>query len=86
MIRKQLTVTNPRGIHARPSSAIAMAAAEFSSSVTLTAGNRTADARNVLEVMMLAAAHNDVVTLTATGPDEQRAVEAVVDAFNSRFE
>jgi phosphocarrier protein HPr len=79
-------VTNPRGIHARPSAAIAQTAARFKADITLRTDTGQADARSVLQVMMLAAAHMDTVTVTADGPDERDAATAIEQAIGSRFD
>jgi phosphocarrier protein HPr len=65
-------------LHARPAGALAVAAAQFSSAVSLTVGKSTVDARSVLGVMGLGATSGQVVTVSADGPDAEEAVAAVL--------
>jgi phosphocarrier protein HPr len=65
-------------LHARPAGALAIAAAKFSSAVSLTVGANRADAKSVLGVMGLGATSGQQVTVTADGPDAHEAVETIV--------
>ena len=65
-------------LHARPAGALAVAAARFSSAVSLSVGTSHADAKSVLGVMGLGATCGQHVTVTAEGPDAQDAVAAVI--------
>ena len=65
-------------LHARPAGQLAVAAAKFGSDVSLTVGDRTANAKSVLAVMGLGATSGQQVTAAATGPDAEPAVAAVV--------
>ena len=65
-------------LHARPAGALAVAAAKFAADVSLTVGDKTVNAKSVLAVMGLGATSGQQVTATATGPDAEPAVAAVV--------
>lgn len=65
------------GIHARPAARIAEMAKGFDAEVTVSALNRHSSARSPVGVMALAVRHGDVLTLTASGADAERAVEAL---------
>jgi hypothetical protein len=43
------------------------------------------DGKSIMGILLLAAARGTVITLTATGPDEQAAVEALVQLVQSGF-
>ena len=81
------TITLGGDLHARPAGQLAVAAAQFSSSVQLTvtggagaggAGGRQADAKSVLAVMQLGASSGQQVTVRASGPDAAKAVETLI--------
>ena len=55
-----------------------MAAARFSSAVSLTVGTSRADAKSVLGVMGLGATSGQHITVAAEGPDAEEAVAAIV--------
>jgi phosphotransferase system HPr (HPr) family protein len=73
---QEITLTGD--LHARPAGALAVAAARFSSAVSLTVGASSADAKSVLGVMGLGATNGQQVLVTAEGPDAQEAVAAIV--------
>jgi phosphocarrier protein HPr len=71
-------VTLTGDLHARPAGALAVAAARFSSAVSLTVGTSRADAKSVLGVMGLGATSGQQVLVAADGPDAPEAVAAIV--------
>jgi phosphocarrier protein HPr len=74
----EASVTLAGDLHARPAGALAVAAAKFASSVELTVGTSRADAKSVLAVMGLGASSGQQVTVRATGPDAQAAVDRMI--------
>lgn len=85
MTEKNVTVTNPLGVHARPSAMIVQTASKFKSDVSLIKDGNLVNAKSMLGVMTLAAEMGSVVTVRADGPDEDKAVEALVKVFEMRF-
>jgi phosphotransferase system HPr (HPr) family protein len=71
-------ITLTGDLHARPAGALAVAAARFSSAVSLSVGTSQADAKSVLGVMGLGATSGQHVTVTAEGPDAEDAVAAII--------
>jgi len=71
-------ITLAGDLHARPAGALALAAGQFAAAVSLTVGDRSADAKSVLAVMGLGATSGQHVTATADGPDAEAAVAAVI--------
>jgi len=83
---REIPLTNPHGLHARASARVVHLASRFRSSVSLVVGGRRASARNIVGVMMLAAAMGSTVRLEVEGPDEDAAVSALVDLFGDGLE
>jgi phosphotransferase system HPr (HPr) family protein len=73
---QEITLTGD--LHARPAGALAIAAAQFSSAVSLTVGSSSIDAKSVLGIMRLGAASGQRVIVSAEGPDAPQAVAAIV--------
>jgi phosphotransferase system HPr (HPr) family protein len=71
-------ITLDGDLHARPAGRLAVAAAKFTADVSLTVGEKTANAKSVLAVMGLGATTGQLVTATAAGPDAEQAVAAVI--------
>jgi phosphocarrier protein len=82
---RTVTVTHQPGLHARPCLAIVKAVRAFRSKITLRHRSRVANAGEILEVMSLGVPTGDEVTLTATGPDAEEAIEALVRLFETNF-
>jgi phosphocarrier protein HPr len=76
---QEITLTGD--LHARPAGALAVAAARFAATVSLTVGGSYADAKSVLSVMGLGATSGQQVTVAAEGPDAQQAVAAIVSVL-----
>jgi phosphocarrier protein len=85
MKKKELTVTNALGIHARPASMIVKAASQFSSTITIQKDDVSTDAKSIMGVMMLAAAKDAKIVVTADGKDEDEAIEALASLFARNF-
>jgi len=71
-------ITLTGDLHARPAGALAVAAAKFSSAVSLSVGTSRADAKSVLGVMGLGATSGQHITVTAEGPDAEEAVTTIL--------
>ncbi len=73
-------VTDPEGIHARPAGILVKQAAGYTSSVKITKGDKTADAKRIFGVMGLGVKTGEEVTITVEGDDEDKAF-AELEAF-----
>jgi phosphocarrier protein len=80
-----VTVVNQLGLHARAAARFVHLATRFTSQIRVAHGTRNMDGKSIMGILLLAAARGTVITLTATGPDEQDAVEALVQLVQSGF-
>lgn len=64
---------------------IVQTASKFRSEVSLIKDGNLVNAKSMLGVMTLAAEMGSVVTIRADGPDEEKAVDALVRVFEMRF-
>lgn len=88
MYEKQIKVTNPTGIHARPASQLVTKANNFKSAITM---QRVGDDSkyNVKSIVMLLAmglAQGEEAVLSANGEDEVAAVEELTAFIESLTE
>ena len=74
------TITDEMGIHARPAGILVKQAAGYQSTVKITKGEKTADAKRIFGVMGLGVKTGEEVTITVEGADEDTAV-AELEAF-----
>ena len=77
MISKQVVVRCESGLHNRQATYFVQKANEFVSSIWLESGNRKMNAKSLLGIMSLGIVTGATVTLTATGNDEQEALDAL---------
>ncbi|MEM6453825.1 MAG: HPr family phosphocarrier protein [Acidobacteriota bacterium] len=85
MIRRDVDIVNRLGLHARAAAKLVQVASGFQADVILEKDGQEADAKSILNVLLLAAAQGSRVGVTCDGDDEQQALEAVVDLIDSRF-
>ena len=67
------TVKAPVGMHARHAGLLVQEARKYSSAVTMSKGDRTADARGILGLMGLGVKQGDLIRITVEGEDEDLA-------------
>ena len=79
-------VNTPEGLHLRRCAAIAELVGNYQAGVTLQKGDHSEDAASVLGLMLLAATQGTPLTVSATGPQAELAVRAVVDLFEDPSE
>ncbi len=84
-IIRKVTVVNKLGLHARASAELVKLAGQYSSSVELAYDNQSADGKNIMGIMMLAATCGSQITITAEGEDADLALSAIVTVFSNRF-
>ena len=76
----EYTITDELGIHARPAGLLVKKAGEFASTVTIDNGQKKADAKTLISLMMLAVKKGQTVKFIIEGADEDKAA-AVLEAF-----
>ncbi|MDH5377444.1 MAG: HPr family phosphocarrier protein [Gammaproteobacteria bacterium] len=86
MIRKQITIINKLGLHARAAAKLVTCASGFTSTVKLCRGNREVNGKSIMGVMMLAASQGTELELIIEGEDEQQADNAICELINNYFE
>ena len=78
MVKKEMTITNNIGLHARPATFFIQKANSFKSSIWIEKDDRKVNAKSLLGVLSMGLAKGMVVTLIADGQDENAALEALV--------
>jgi phosphocarrier protein HPr len=85
MIQQEVIVCNPLGLHARPAALIVQMSSKYSSEIWLEKDGVSANAKSIMSVMMLGAAYKASIVIRADGPQEQEAIAALVQLFDSKF-
>jgi phosphocarrier protein len=77
MINKEVEVRCESGLHNRQATYFVQKANEFNCSIWVESENRKMNAKSLLGIMSLGIITGAVVTLSATGPDAQNAIDAL---------
>ena len=77
-LRRNVRITNPSGLHARPAAQVVAKLQPLTAEITIAVNGRRADARSITAVLGLGAAVGDELTITARGGDAQAALDAVL--------
>jgi len=85
MYSKEITVTNQVGLYARPATFFIQKANEFKSTMMVEKDERKVNAKSLLGVLSLGITKGTSILITAEGPDEEEAVNALCDLIASNF-
>ncbi len=69
----EYTIQDAVGIHARPAGQLAKLAKTFSSTVTITKGDKSVNATKLMALMSMGVKQGDTITVTIEGADEAEA-------------
>jgi phosphocarrier protein len=73
-------------MHARAAARFVRVAAGFAARVRVARDDRVMDGKSIMGLLLLAAAHNTVITVSTEGPDERDAIEALSRLVERGFE
>jgi phosphocarrier protein len=85
MIKKNTTISNKLGLHARASAKLTKLAGSYPCEVWISRGERRVNAKSIMGVMMLAAGMGTDVTLETNGEREEEAMEALLALIADKF-
>jgi len=84
-VRADVTIINQLGLHARAAARFVETASRFTAEVTVTNGEESVSGKSILGLMMLAAGQGTPLTMTASGPDAEAAIDALAELIAQRF-
>jgi phosphocarrier protein HPr len=85
VIRRELTIRNQLGLHARAAARFVHTASRFRSRVTAARDGRTMDGKSILGILLLGASHGTAIEVTAEGEDEEGAMAALAALVEGGF-
>ncbi len=86
MIKKKVKIINKLGLHARASSKLTQLASQFSSEIFLIKNNKKVNAKNIMDILMLAASIGTEVEIQVSGSDEKEAIKRISGLFENYFD
>jgi phosphocarrier protein len=86
IIKREFTIGNKLGIHARPAAQFVKTASRFSSTIIVEKDDERVDGKSIMGLMMLAAGHGSILEISADGEDAEDALEALAALIGRNFE
>ena len=83
MVKKEVTITNNIGLHARPATFFIQKANTFKSSIWIEKDDRKVNAKSLLGVLSLGIAQGMSITVSADGTDENAAVDGLINLIET---
>ena len=85
MTSKEIIIDNKVGLYAKPATLFVQAAARFRSDILISKEEKHANAKSLLGVLSLGICRGNRITLTASGVDEEAAIDALSSLLSSNF-
>lgn len=85
MTSRAVTVINQLGLHARAAARFVHLATRYDSQIRVERDSKVMDGKSIMGILLLAAARGTSITISADGPDETAAVEALCALVASGF-
>lgn len=79
MIKREVTVINKLGLHARPAALFVQMANKFKADIFVEKEMKKVNAKSIMGIMSLGIAKGDTMTVAVDGLDENEALEALVE-------
>jgi len=86
MAKKEFTIINKLGIHARPAAQFVKLANRFEADIFVEKDGEEVDGKSIMGLMMLAAGHGSVILVSTDGPDAEPAMAAIGELIARKFE
>ncbi|MGM0370339.1 MAG: HPr family phosphocarrier protein [Bacillota bacterium] len=84
-MEKKVMIKNKTGLHARPASMLVEEASNYDADINLVYDGQEVNAKSIMGIMGLGIGHDAELVIEAIGPDEEEAVQAIVDLIESGF-
>ena len=86
MKRRKIVINNKLGLHARAAAKIVTLTDKFDSIINIINGNKTADAKSIMKILMLSAPKGTEIKITADGKDEVLALDSLETLIKEKFD
>lgn len=75
LIKRQITVQNAQGLHARPAAVFVRIANKFESDVTVKKDTESVNGKSIMGLLVLAATEGSTIEIETNGPDAEQAMK-----------
>ena len=85
-VRKQIQVINKLGLHARAAARLVRLCSSYKSIIVLHKDEKSADAKSIMALLMLAATQGSSLDLVIEGDDARQAGDEIAALFENCFD
>ena len=85
MKKKEVTINNKIGLHARPASLLINNAVQFDSEMKMIYEGKEANLKSIISLMSLAVGAGEEVTIKVEGKDEDEALSKITSIIENGF-
>ena len=83
MIKQNVVVKNPSGLHMRPAGVLVKIATQCKSEITINAGKAAVNPKSILSLMAAAIKRGTEVTVICEGEEEEKDLKTIIEAIES---
>jgi phosphocarrier protein len=84
--RREIEIRNTKGLHARAAAKFCKTAEQFNAEVTVSRNGTEVAGTSIMGLMMLAAACGSTIGLQASGPEAEKALDALTQLISNKFD
>jgi len=85
MLRRQITIMNKLGLHARAAARFVQLASRFECAIKVLKNGKEANGKSIMGVMMLAAGQGSDIEIVTEGQDEAQALQHLETLVANKF-
>ena len=86
LCRREITICNKLGLHARAATKLAQLSQKFNAEITLELDGKKSDASSIMALMLLAGGQGKRVNITSTGVDAELALLEICQLISDKFD
>jgi phosphocarrier protein len=84
-VTREIAIVNRKGLHARATAKLVHCVERFDADVTVSRGGETVGGESIMGILTLGAGIGSTISVAATGPQAQEAIDAIVALIGNRF-
>lgn len=84
MITKEIVISIPNGLEARPVALLVQVASQYECNIYVEVDEKKVNAKSIMGMMSLGIASGEMVTVSADGSDEVAAIDNIEKYLNSK--
>ncbi len=82
---RELLIVNRKGLHARATAKFVQCCDKFDAEITVSKDGETVNGSSIMGILTLGAAKGTTITVSASGPEAEAALQALAELVANRF-